>query len=1009
MLTLAFHYEEPTWLLLLVLIVPVFLLARRSLGGLSRRKALSIFILRCIVIILLANSLAHPVWEKRGKGVTTTILLDRSQSVPRRLMQDSIQFLRTAHEANTDPDNRIAVISIAREPVIVAMPDKHSAIPDAPAESDRTATNLAEGVRRALALIPSDTANRFILVSDGNETEDNVLAAAELAVANDVPIDILLMEYEHQSEVLFEQILAPAVARKGSTINLRLVLRSQTQASGNVYLTLNDERLDLNGPDPGDGARVELQPGPNTLTRSVTITQSGAQIFRAIFEPDDPSMDFIEQNNIAMAVTFVAGTGRVLVIDDTMNGAESTHLVQALENTTIDVDVRTPDSLGGGLVLLGGYDAVVLANVPFFAIDDDQDRALHDYVHDLGGGLVMLGGPNSFGAGSWRNTHVAKVLPVKLDPPETRQMLRGALALTIHSCEMPQGNFWGKKVAEAAIKALSSLDYVGIIEFGWQGTNWTFPLQVAGDKQAAINAAKALQMGDMPDFTPAMQLAFDGLTQVNAGQRHVIIISDGDASPPPKSLLDKFVQAGVSVTTVMVGGHGTPIHLAQMKNVAEATGGRFHNVKNPKNLPEIFFKEAQIVSRSLIQEGEAYQPQLISALPGPVSRFRSVPPVRGFVLTAQREGLAQTPLAIISTEAGKQTEDPVFAYWNYGLGRSVAYTSDITGRWGQAWVNWGQFASFWEQVMRWVMRPSSPTNMIIATQQNGDRVDVEIEAIDADAAFLNFLQTSAIVLDSKGGRIPLTLRQTGPGKYRGQFNTDNAGAYLINVSYAGGPAEERVEGTLQAAVCVPYPREFRDVSDNAAKLEQLRQRTGGRVLTFDDPTVTDLFEKTGTPIPLSPRDVWDLMAIIGACLFLIDVAARRLSIDPNKVRRAAQKAVGKRQEVGDSTMSAWKKAKSQVSHRRKTKSKPTGPAPDATIKFEADDTDAATAIDVGRDVEQGERVPGISQPRTPVTDQPPKDDDEGDYTSRLLAAKRRAKGNPDDARGTDSTKESPDA
>ena len=66
------------------------------------------------------------------------------------------------------------------------------------------------------------------------------------------------------------------------------------------------------------------------------------------------------------------------------------------------------------------------------------------------------------------------------------------------------------------------------------GNRWAFPMQLAGDKSAAIAAAKSMVIGDMPDFTGSMQIAFlAGLNAVNAGQRHVIVISDGDPSPPP--------------------------------------------------------------------------------------------------------------------------------------------------------------------------------------------------------------------------------------------------------------------------------------------------------------------------------------------------------------------------------------------------------------------------------------------------------------------------------------------
>ncbi|UCD75078.1 MAG: VWA domain-containing protein [Phycisphaerales bacterium] len=975
-------FDRPSWLLLLLLVVPSFLMARRSVGGLSKRKAYLTFFFRCVVIALMAAALSHPIWEKRGKGLTVTVLLDRSQSVPLPLKQQALEFLQKATEAKESRDDRVAVITIAKDASIAAMPDQYSAVTVGLEDVDLTATNLAAGVHLALAIMPADTANRIVLASDGNETVDSVLAAADIARANEVPIDVMVLEYEHQNEVLFEQMIAPARARMGSSGEVRLVLRSQGEASGNVFLEMNGQRLDLNGPDPGEGLHVDLDPGPNGFRVTVDMESAGAQVFDAEFVPDDEQADWEQHNNDAMAVTFVSSEGRVLIIDDT-EGAESQHLQRALTEARISADVIGPDALINPLVTLSGYDAVVLANIPRYAFDDEQDRALHDYVHDLGGGLVMLGGHNSFGAGSWMDQEVAKVLPVDLDPPQTRQMVRGALALMLHSCEMPRGNFWGRKVAESAIEALSSLDYVGIIEWGFGGESWTFPMQIAGDKKAALDAAKKLQMGDMPSFAGPMKMTLEAMAQLNAGQKHAIIISDGDASPPSASLLQDFIDARITVTTVMVGGHGTPADANKMKSVASKTGGRFFNVINPKKLPEIFFKEARLVSRSLIQEGDIYQPQVVSQLPGPTQGFTDLPPIRGFVLTAAREGLAQTPIAVASEQAGQTVLDPIYAHWNYGLGKSIAFTSDLTGRWGAAWAGWEQFRAFWEQSIRWVMRPSSPANMQVKTHVDGDTAVVEIEALEADASFLNFLRTDALVLGPNETRVPLSLQQTGPGRYRGEFRISDPGAHLVNISYVGGAAENPIRGTIQAAACVPYAREFRAVKHNRALLEDLADRTGGQVLSTDHPTLVDLFDKQGLTVPESPHPMWDLLAILAASLFVIDVAARRLAIDPRRVAELAGRAVGKRAEATEATVAAWKRAKERASHRKPEKTA------HRTRKYEADEADARLAIDVEADTSAKPKA-ATSPKRRERTEQGEGTADEGDFTSRLLAARRKA-------------------
>ncbi len=987
---LPIQFDRPGWLLLLLLIVVAFLIARRSIGGLSRRKAYTSFALRAVVIALLSTALARPVWQKRGEGLTVTIILDRSLSVPRPLQRFALDFVRAAAEMNDDDDNRLAVITVARDPVIVALPDRYSAVPDELQDPpDLTATNLAAGIRTALAIMPDDTANRFVVVSDGNETIDSVLAAAELAKANDVRVDVLVLEYEHANEVLFERIVAPARARQGQSATIKLVLRSQSNASGLLTLTMNGEPLDLNGEAPGTAARVTLQPGPNVIPVTISLDESGPLQFRANFEPDADAKDNVQANNTAVAVTFVGGEGKVLIIDET--GAESQHLVQALRESKITVHVEDPEALSRGLVFLSGYDAVVLANTPRFAVTDDEDRMLRAYVHDLGGGLVMLGGPLSFGAGGWINSEVAKALPVKLDPPQTRQMVRGALALIMHSTEMPQGNYWGQTIAIAAIDALSSLDYVGILDYGMGGVVWEWGPDLAGDKSAPIAAAKKMVMGDMPDFASAMQLALQGLDPLPAGQKHVIIISDGDPQAPSQKLLDDFLAANITISTVLIAGHGSAMDVKKMKAIAEYTGGTpYGPIRNPKKLPEIFIKEAKFVSRSLIVEGE-FQPIVVSRLPGPIEGFSAVPGVDGYVLTVEREGLSQIPIISPTSEGN----DPIYAHWNYGLGKSIAYTSDLTGTWGSRWASWPRFRTFWEQSIRWVMRPSAPSNLTVNTRQEGDQAIIEVEALDVDASYLNFLRTSAVVLHPDGEAVPLLLQQTGPGRYRGQFPTDEAGAYLVNINYLGGTADEPIEGNLQAAVSVPYPREFRYVKHNAALLRELAERTGGRVLSGANPQLVDLFYDQELELPLSPKSTWDLMTILAAALFLLDVATRRISVDRQMVAAAAARVVGRRAEVGTETVSAWKRTRASVTKRREVATK----AAQAAARFEAGEADSSTAIDVGSEA-VGQPGAEIGRAKSaPAPTDAEAQPDEGEYTSRLLAAKRRARGETEEQSG----------
>ena len=266
---------------------------------------------------------------------------------------------------------------------------------------------------------------------------------------------------------MFSQLKAPGPGSSRTVRRPPCIHRFQGGSTGRLRVFQNGVELDLSPGEESRSRRVELAPGTNAFSIPVSMERAGAQKFEAIFEPDDPEQDVLDENNRYEAVTFVGGEGRILVVSE--NPAELGAFTTALRSGGLDLVVDSPMVLSQGPAVLNGFDSVVLANVPRWNIDTTADRALRSYVHDLGGGLVMLGGDRSFGAGGWIDSETAEVLPVRLDPPQERQMTRGALALIMHSCEMPQGNYWGEKTAIAAIEALSSLDYVGIITFDLVG------------------------------------------------------------------------------------------------------------------------------------------------------------------------------------------------------------------------------------------------------------------------------------------------------------------------------------------------------------------------------------------------------------------------------------------------------------------------------------------------------------------------------------------------------------
>jgi hypothetical protein len=121
--------------------------------------------------------------------------------------------------------------------------------------------------------------------------------------------------------------------------------------------------------------------------------------------------------------------------------------------------------------------------------------------------------------------------------------------------------------------------------------------------------------------------------------RHIIIISDGDPTPPTRQLVNQLAANKVTVTTVLTAAHGNdPGALRAMRDLATQTKGRFYNVTNPKALPRIYQKEMRIVSRPLIfEQPNPWAPRLNTPSEPVTGLSADLPPISGLVLTSAKE------------------------------------------------------------------------------------------------------------------------------------------------------------------------------------------------------------------------------------------------------------------------------------------------------------------------------------------------------------------------------------
>lgn len=849
-------FEQPAALWALLLAIPVVAAAvfsRRRLPW--PRRALGVGV-RLLLLTLLVAALAKVSWRTTSEDLAVVFVLDRSASVGDAGRATAEQFVRDALTAADDGDVA-GVVTFGGQAMVEASPRRALRLPVVETAPSPHASDLAAGVRLAAGLLPADRVGRIVVLSDGEETRGDVVDQGLATAASDVEIAVVPLRADRGPDVLLEDLLVPPRVDEGAPYEVRVVARADGPVSGKLRLYRNETFLgEL--PVQLEGGRAEVIPIRQTAA------SPGLYRYRAVLDVGG-QQDALPQNDEAVGTTQVSGRPRVLYAEGVPGQAR--HLQAALEGEGLVVDVVGPADLPANLSALRPYAAVILSDVPSYALTNRQQAAMQSFVRDLGRGLAMVGGDQSFGLGGYIATPIEEALPVRMDIEDKSRFPKLAMVHAIDkSCSMDDGGAGSKlEMARSAsrltIQLLSPRDELGIIGFD-EAASWVMPLQPLSDKKAATDLVSSLRTGGGTDIYPAIERGNAALRQSDAATKHIIVISDGiTATGAFEPLIRGGARDKITLSAVAIGGDADR---ATMDSFAKWGGGQAYIVKDPTVIPQIFTREALLASGSFLIE-EDFRPR--PREPSEVLRgfaAGDLPTLHGFV------GTTAKPLATVALDSGGDHPLPVLAHGRYGLGRSLAFTSDCKARWSRDWIGTESYTRFWGQIARWLVGdPNGGTAQVEAEIQDGQLV-VTVDAFDADGGFRNFLDGEARIVAPDLTVHPVPLQQIAPGRYRASMPADQDGSWLAGVALQSG---EQVVAQGVAEAVQPYSPEYRRGGVGGAVLAELGRIGHGGALT----TPADAFRP-----PVAPRAIpWPLWPwALGAAAFLLvlDVAIRRLGV-----------------------------------------------------------------------------------------------------------------------------------
>jgi uncharacterized membrane protein len=862
---MPFEFTRP-WLLLLFL--PAILLVvyyfRASLTDFSKAQRRLSLLARSIMLASVVLAIAGLHWLRTTDEPFFVILSDESQSISDEGSAASKSFVESLR--NQPGSHGIAILPFAAKPGSVvdaktwltpktekaSDADRAAASPSSdPKQSNSTQSNyqrdtdIAAALQAASGYMPPGYVPHIVMLSDGNETIGDALSVAG---QSRIPISTIPLPTPTAPEVQVAEVNVPAEVREGEPFMVEVVIQSNHDDEGLVEVYRGDHKV--------LSERKKIQTGENRFRFQQSVDRERLAAFQARIS--ELASDTLLDNNTTAGLVYASGKPRVLVIES--DPSLIREFAYALEDEGIQVDVRPPQGMPDTLADLQNYETLILSNVPATALTQQQMQLARTWVQELSGGFIMLGGEQSFGLGGYYKSTLEEILPVRSDFEKEKEKPSLGMVLVIDRSGSMSGDRieMAKSAARAAVELLGKNDQVGVLAFDHE-------TYVVSDMQSANNKAKIsddiarVESAGGTDMYPAMEQAFEILSRTQTRLKHAIFLTDGISNPGDfEGIAQQMASAKMTVSTVAVGDGSDTNMLEQIAKIGK---GRYYFTSDPTQVPQIFAKETVTASKSAIDE-QPFIPQVIRTTYALSDiDMETAPFLLGYVMTRPKP----TCEVILATEKG----DPLLAWWRYGLGMSVAFTSDAKSRWAAEWMTWPGYGKFWTQVVRQTMRKSDGRGISIAVDRMGNDSHWSIDAANELGSFLNQADVELSVIGPAMKRETKKISQAAPGRYISDIQVQDPGAYHVDIAIK---ENGKVKYRQSRGIIRGYSDELRIRPTNEDWLSEIARASGGRFKA----DAKELLQGDGRTAQ-RPQPLWPWLLALACAMLVFDVALRRLT------------------------------------------------------------------------------------------------------------------------------------
>lgn len=847
-------FTDPHWLLLLL--PAAWLLYIMKMPG---RKLL---LIRVVMILLVICALAGARIKLPGRDGMIIVVADRSLSMPSNSnarVKEILQLLKEQMPANA----RLGLVSFGAR-ASVEMSPARSSFSGFSAELNSEASNLSEGIDKALSLVPTETSGRIIVISDGQWTGSDPRQSAFKASRRGIPIDFRFVGRNAIKDLAVTRFELPGLLNPGESFVISAEVFSPIKQK--VSIALNCSGLSVSS------FEKTLRVGYNTIVFRHVAPNSSVVKYQIRVESKEP--DPVPENNVAVAIAEIEGKKPVLVISNT----SSTFLTSILEKSGQNYQLITPAKMRWNIESLSGFSAVMIENISANAITMQGMSVLSAWVQHMGGGLLITGGKNSYGTGGFYQSPLENILPLSLELRSEHRKLSLALMVVLDRSGSMAAPARGDrtKMDLANIAAASSLDLLSPMdEFGLLAVDSKahviVPLQELKEKAKWRDKILRINSEGGGIFVyEGLSKAALMLNEAKARTRHIILFADASDAEQPGTyweLLDKVTKTGMTVSVIGLGTEeDSDANL--LKKIAKYGNGRIFFTRDPEELPRLFTQDTFVAARSTFIDDKTTISSTVFMRSVLDEDLQFSSSVGGYNLCYLKPGAS----TVVQTT--DENNAPLLSHWQSGLGRVACYTGATSGEFAGSFITQKEAANLFAGVCSLVAADQRQfiENMPITQKIVRGRWKATLHLDPERERELFKENPEAIVLKS--------VKNHPPEKVVLKMNWETADTLSASLPLSGN---EAIVALIDAGegrriklypICLPYSQEYSllEANEGAGKLKEISMISAGRELI----DLSGAWESM--PATVQYQSVSEALLYLALILFILEVAERRTSL-----------------------------------------------------------------------------------------------------------------------------------